>query len=219
MPLLLHEYLEPEGELGLWRIQEPESWFRLHLHLHPAEEAQLAQIKGRRRVEWLAGRWLLHHMSGRSLRGACVKDEFGKPHLEGSLYDISMSHSHELAAVIASPRAVGVDIQFLVEKIGRIAHKFMRPVEMACLHPECRLEHLHVFWGAKECLYKAHGRRQLDFRRHIHIDPFVYVAEGGEVAGHIRRGEEALSYRLFYRLEGEYMLVYGWEDIGDVRIA
>ena len=90
---------------------------------------------------------------------------------ENSLYEISISHSRELTSVMASPRLVGVDIQKLVGKIDRIASKFMTGVEMECLDEKYRLEHLHVFWGAKEALYKAYGRKQLDFRQHI----FVWV--------------------------------------------
>ena len=122
MPLQFHRYLQPEGELGLWKIEESEVYFLEQLNLTPIEEDYIVQLKGRRRLEWLAGRLLLHRMSGRETRGACIKDEFGKPHLEGSAYEISISHSRELAAVVAAPRNVGVDIQKLVAKIERLAH-------------------------------------------------------------------------------------------------
>ena len=32
------------------------------------------------------------------------------------------------------------------------------------------LQALHIYWGAKEALYKAYGRKQLNYREHIRID-------------------------------------------------
>lgn len=219
MPLKFHRKLQPEGELGLWTIAEPEVFFLEQLLLSKREEEYIAEMKGHRRLEWLAGRWLLHKMSGRMERGACIKDEFGKPHLEGSLYEISISHSRELVAVMAAPRSVGVDIQKLVGKIERLAHKYMRPEELASLEEASRLEHLHVYWGAKECLYKAYGRRQLDFRAHIHIDPFAYDLQNGRCTGKVQKDAYECFFELYYEMIEDFMLVYALEDIGDVRLA
>ena len=93
------------------------------LELFPKELELIETIKGHRKLEWLASRWLLHLMSGRQIRGACLKDEFGKPYLVNSFYDISISHSRELVSVLAAPQAVGIDIQKIVGKIDSIAHK------------------------------------------------------------------------------------------------
>lgn len=219
MPLFSHRYLQPEGELGLWKIEESEVFFLEQLLLTKEEENYIAAMRGHRRLEWLAGRWLLHQMSGRTLRGKCIKDEFGKPYLEGSLYQISISHSREMASVIAAPRSVGVDIQKLVEKIERIAHKYMRPEEMASLDPATRIEHLHVYWGAKESLYKAYGRKKLEFIEHIRIDPFSYDLDKGTCTGVVKKGDFESFFKLYYEKIEDFILVYALEDIGDLRIA
>ena len=208
MPLLLHQMIAPEGELGLWQVKEPEEWFLDRLDLAPQEAAQFSTLKGRRRVEWLAVRQLVHDMSGREERGAFIKDEHGKPHLENSRWEISVSHSRNLAAAIAAPRSVGIDIQVIVEKIGRIAHRFMRPEELHCLSAGNRLEHMHVFWGAKEAIYKAYGRRQLDFSSHILVDPFDFDAEKGMAVGHISREGLRTDYRIHYEKWENYILVW-----------
>lgn len=211
MPLRLQRKLSPVGEMGIWSIEEDLEFFLEKLELDAEEQQQIRSYKGRRQLEWLAGRHLLHLMSGRAQRGRCYKDEFGKPHLEGSDYQISISHSHGLAAVIAAPVNVGIDIQLKVEKIERIAHKFMRPEEMASLHSDFRIEHLHLYWGAKEALYKAYGRRQLDFRAHIHISPFSFELTGGAFGGQIFKDDFQAAFRLQYELLGDYLLVYGLE--------
>ena len=219
MPLLFHKQLKPEGELGLWRIAESESYFLERLKLFPKEQMSLEKMKGHRRLEWLSGRWLLHLMSGREDRGACLKDEFGKPYLENSLYQISISHSRELTSVMASPRLVGVDIQKLVGKIDRIAYKFIRPVEMDSLNEQYRLEHLHVYWGAKEALYKAYGRKKLDFRQHIFVEPFSFDLDIGKCKGFVEKDHFHLDFELFYEQLDDYILVYAAEDIGDIRLV
>lgn len=209
MPLIRHDILIPEAELGIWQINESEHWFMETLLLYPPELRQLSELKGRRRVEWLAARQLVHQMSGRTKRAAFVKDEHGKPRLEGSDWHISISHSHGLAAAIAAPVLCGVDIQFIVPKITRLAHKFLCPAEAESICAETQLDQLHFYWGAKEALYKAYGRRQLDFIEHIKVEPFLYEAAKGHTTGKVVKDREELCFDVFYeRSEAGYMLVW-----------
>ncbi len=208
MPVLLHKNLQPAGELGLWKIQEEEAWFLDRLDLSVAEQSQLSRIKGHRRVEWLSARMLIHHMSGRTKRGVFLKDEFGKPHLHQSDFQISISHSREIAAAIAAPAHVGIDIQQFVPKIERLIDKFLNPSESNNLDPIHRLWHLHVYWGAKEALYKAYGRRQLNFCQHILIEPFHFKKAGGAFLGKIKKGGMEHFYQLTYEFIDNYTLVY-----------
>lgn len=213
MPLLLHTHLTHGGELGLWRITETEQYFLDLLLLYPAELRQLATIKGRRRVEWLAVRQLVHEMSGRRVRGPFVKDEFGKPRLLDTDWHLSISHSHELAGAIASPHLCGIDVQFIVPKITRLAPKFLNEAEAASLHDEHYLDQLHFYWGAKEALYKAHGRRQLDFKANILVTPFTYTDYAGQTTARVvKEGEETLFFKVWYERSREgYMLVWALE--------
>ena len=134
MPIFNHQHIQPKGELGLWNITEPPSYFLRRLKPKEDELYQFEKLAGKsRRLEWLAVRWLLHKMSGRRKRSVCLKDEFGKPHLVDSTYEISFSHSKQLVAVIASPYLCGIDIQNITPGVERIAHKFMREEEMKSL--------------------------------------------------------------------------------------
>ena len=211
MPMEFQQVLPSKIELGLWSVEEPEEWFLEQMNLSDKEDAFIAKIKGHRRLEWLAGRWAMHVLSGREKRGACLKDEFGKPYLENSAYDISISHSRDYVAVMAGPKSVGVDIQKMVTKITRLAPKFLRDVEMENLSDKA-FEEMHVYWGAKECLYKAYGRRQLDFRQHIAVEPFEFSAAGGELIGRVKKEDFDQRYDLKYRLVKDFVLVYGMEQ-------
>ena len=215
MPLFLHKYLQPAGEIGIWKIQEEESFFIDRLALAEQEAAQLAKIKGKgRRLEWLAARKLVHVMSGRPLRGAFLKDEYGKPYLADSSFHISISHSQGYAAAIAAPAPVGIDIQVLVPKIERIAHKYLRPEEMNSIQAQHRIAHLHAYWGAKEALYKAYGRKQLDFCKHILIEPFVFDDKDGVALGCVRKEDFDECYQIRYEMMDNYILVYARQESG-----
>jgi len=158
-------------------------------------------------------------MSGRDIRGACLKDQYGKPYLENSFFDISISHSRELVTVMAAPQPVGVDIQKLVGKIESIKHKFLRPIEMESLSKTNHLEHLHAYWGAKEALYKAYGRKKLDFKAHIQINPFDFNLRNGKCFGTIEKDDFQADFELRYEQIGDYILVYGAQVVEDDRIA
>jgi len=210
MPLLFTRKIIEHTHIALWEIVEEEHFFTKKMTLTETEIERLNQIKGGRRLEWLAGRWLLHEMSGTSERLICEADSYGKPHLIHSPLEMSLSHSNEVAAAILAPESVGIDIQKLVVKIERIAHKYMREVESESLN-EYRIEHLHIYWGAKEALYKAYGRRELDFRKHILIEPFDYQ-ENGMTTGRIAKGDFEANYKIFFEKIGEYVLVYAIEN-------
>lgn len=210
-----------KGELCTWQITEPEEWFTGRLHLLPDEQEELAQIKGKRRLEWLACRWLTHEilcdlqLSNAYHRVPIVKDEFGKPHLKDVLFDVSFSHSHGRVAVLLQPVACGVDIQFFVPKIQRIAHKFLSVSEAESLAPSKLLEHLHFYWSVKEAVYKAYGRKALEFREHIVVEPFHY-GETGSAQVQVQKEGERYTYQVEMARQGDYFLAWCWETTGEL---
>ncbi|NUO01260.1 MAG: 4'-phosphopantetheinyl transferase superfamily protein [Saprospiraceae bacterium] len=210
MPLFLKKN-DLGATVAIWKIVEPEDWFLANLGLTARELKQLADIKGRKRVEWLAVRYLTHELSGLALRSPILKDDSGKPYLAHDGLHLSISHSGEMAAAALASLPVGIDIQRPVDKIERIAHKFLRPEEAVSLSLEHRLLHLHVYWGAKETLYKAYGRRELDFRAHIVTGPFAFDPEGGTFTGKVEKEGFIAHYELRYEILEGYVLVYGVE--------
>lgn len=212
MPLVFHNTYTSSVEIGLWKIEESELWFVEQMDLFPDEEEMISKIEGHRKLEWLAGRWLLHWMSGRKIRGACLKDEFGKPYLENSKLQISISHSRELVAVMAGPKAVGIDIQLIVPKITRLAHKFLNKKEADSITDKHQLAMMHIYWGAKESLYKGYGRKKLEFKDHIKIDPFTFDPKGDDLKGFVEKEDYKQAYWLKYQLIKNYVLVYCMEE-------
>lgn len=210
MALWHEKKLENDIHLGIWKIEEDEAFFLNRLTLAAPEMAEFSRIKGRRRLEWLASRYLVHWMLSDEPEWDRIplhKDDCGKPHLHGSPLHLSFSHSHEFVAVILATRSVGIDIQFFVPRIDRIAHKFMRPEELASLQDESRLAHLHFFWNAKEALFKAYGRKQLDWKMNILVEPFEYQ-DFTLTKGLVTKDDFHQAYRLYFEKHDAYFLGY-----------
>lgn len=207
MSLIVQENINPIGEFGIWHISETREFFLQQLELTEREKQKYVRMKGRIQIEWLATRYLLHKLSGRKVRGKLRKDEYGKPFLEDSNFHISLSHSKDMAAVIASPLVCGIDIQLIVPKIERISKKFMSQFELDHIIND-KVLHMHIVWGAKECLYKSYGKRKLDFKKHIFIDSFTLEADFGVFTGSVKKDDFEKSYQLHFKRYDDYILVY-----------
>jgi 4'-phosphopantetheinyl transferase len=189
-------------QLAVWHLTEPEDFFTRDLTWSADESAELAAHHSpSRRMEWMASRWLLHRLTGATERLVVSKNATSRPFFQKKPdLHCSLSHSHGVVAALTSDVPCGCDLQVVVEKIVRIAPKFMRPDELAWVdaHPESeRLVLKHVFWSAKEALYKTYGLRELDFRQHLYLAPFEWQAGGVATTGWVRKGGFEQAYRLY----------------------
>ncbi|MEQ1744343.1 MAG: 4'-phosphopantetheinyl transferase superfamily protein [Saprospiraceae bacterium] len=206
MPLLFTRNIPilPETVLtfGAWQIAEDEFYFRDDLPLTPEEEDDLARFKGVRRLEWLAGRWLLHKLTGSEERFPLGKNAFAKPFfLHRPELHCSLSHSHGVVGAMVAEQVCGCDLQVLVDKMPRLAHKFLHLDEAAFLNaypPQAQFDLLHVFWTAKESLYKAYGLKELDFREHLRLEPFEWPGQRAQTIGWVQKEGFRRPYRLHF---------------------
>ncbi len=204
MPLLFTRRLSAvhcqPGRFGVWHIAEEEPFFQQQLALTPEEEADLSRYKGLRRLEWLAVRHLLHLLTGNGRRWPLSKDAFAKPFfLDNNGLHCSLSHSKGLVGALLADVPCGCDLQVLTEKMPQLAKRFLSEEEFAFLNTfaaDVRFDLQHVFWTAKESLYKAYGLRALDFRRHLYLEPFEWSGGKGETIGWIRQQPPHLCYIL-----------------------
>jgi len=156
------------------------------LPLTQPELDELALIRHlAQRTEWLACRvairQLVEQLGG--VYTGLYKDDYGKPHLRGLPWSISLSHTTGwAAAVLHQSRPVGIDIEPIREQFQRVVPRTLSASEIA--HAAGLPERLAVYWCAKESLYKLYGKRQLTFREHLHIDPFTDGAT--QLTGHVR---------------------------------
>ncbi len=78
MPLIYTSDLITVGKLGVWKVEEEDAFFHNQLHVTDIEQEELDYLGIRKRKEWFSSRYLLHLLSEREIRGACLKDAFGK---------------------------------------------------------------------------------------------------------------------------------------------
>lgn len=214
MPLHYIQSVDPTGVFAIWQNDESNAYFEKRLQLNDGENELLNTFSKRKRLEWLSSRYLLHIMTGAKSRTSCVKDEYGKPMLVNSNYHISLSHSADRTAVIASKLPVGIDIQKIVSKIGRISRKFCNSEELRA-EPSDTDEQLlfyHIIWGAKECIYKSYGKRKVDFRKHMIITEIENNLESGTAKGAINMDTYKATYHIEYHILDSYVIVTSIEN-------
>lgn len=203
MPILL-KYTKPL--LGVWKIEES-SGELLSLLEQSAEYLPFLQRMRteKRRREWLASRVLLKELAGQELSIAYHED--GAPYLPDSPFSISISHTDGFAAVQLQEQAVGVDIEYRSNRVIKIRSRFMSPEEYASIDADHEAEHLLIYWCAKEALFKLIRQQDVDFIKHLHVEPFAY-SPSGEIKVLETRTSERRSFTLNYEVFPDYVLVY-----------
>lgn len=208
--LLFSQHIEEELRFAAWHITEEEAFFERDLPLSAAEQVEMERHQHPlRRLEWLAGRWLLHRLTGREQRLLLAKSPYSKPFfMDEPRLHCSLSHSHGTVAALLSPSICGCDIQAVVPKMSRIAPKFMRPDELEWVHSQPldqQLDLLHLFWTAKESMYKAYGLKELDFREHLFMETFEWrPGQTVQTRGRIQKEAIGWDFSLYHgRFEWE----------------
>lgn len=173
----------------------------------------LKALSPRKQVEWVSSRELLHQLSMISPRPLCLYDDFGKPYLAGSGKHISISHSERWCAAMVSGKPCGVDVQVYTDTVMRIADRFLTADDLRKLDALKQahdivdtLPFLHLYWGGKECLYKAYGKRKLGFREHLFISDIDLEAK--TASGEIIYEQVHLWYDIKFELLPEVAWVY-----------
>lgn len=212
MPLLRTIHPFQSATFAIWQVEEPSLYFEQDLPLSPQELQELTGLRDRRRLEWLASRWLLHKTTGAPQRMPLAKNAFSKPFFldQPDLY-CSLSHSHGMVGALMAAQPCGCDIQVMVEKMPRIAPKFLSTAEAAFIaqhnSPQFQFELFHLYWTAKESIYKHYGLKALDFKAHIVIEALQWDGDTGGAVGRIAK----------YGQEAQYALKFGKVRIDEAQ--
>ncbi len=208
MSLFLRKNIQ-NATLGIWEITETLDELYRQARLTVSEKRYYDSLRSPlRKKHWLSYRLIVPHLFAPSSTSGICYDPYGKPRMENGAGHISVSHSGKYAVLIASTtHHVGVDIEYMDQKVFRVAHKFLSDREAAYGSISESMESLYLMWCAKEALYKLYGKGGLSFREHLHIDPFV-VEEKGQFTGYINQGDSTIRNTLFYERIGSYMMVY-----------
>ncbi len=213
MGLFLKKQLDTETLIGIWKIEENldellKELFKFGVGENSHDVLSLKKFNSEaRKLEWLSTRVLTNHLFGKNT--AITHDSFGKPYLNKTDMNISISHSHGMVAVVLSTKEkIGIDIEKLSEKIAKIALRFLNIEEYQEIEGENKILHLYLHWCAKETLYKIHSKKNLTFTENLKILPFK-VSEQGSLQGEIITESTNEKYVLHYFTIDEYVVVWG----------
>lgn len=167
MPILFQHTINNKARLSVWKIEEPEEYF--------TEQITLPHLPANphKRLQHLAGRYLLKQMLPDFPVEKIVAVSGNKPYLSDHSYQFSISHSSDMAAAIIShEKQVGIDIEIISDKAIRVGRKFLHENE---LHLATKNEqadsafHHTLMWSIKETIFKWYGLGNVGFREDMHV--------------------------------------------------
>jgi phosphopantetheinyl transferase len=134
------------------------------------------------------------------------KDEYGKSHpMDGNGF-VSLTHTKGIAAAIFhKDMPVGIDLDFVREKVVRLGPKFLDPSEIEFLNDDPVL--YTIAWSAKESIFKCQGKRGISLRRNILLEPFNF--EDKVIQGKVHQSEFSDHfYNVRVEMEQDIVLTY-----------
>jgi len=194
MPIFFQQEIDDNTKLGVWKIEETEEFFLKQVPL------QREITHPHKRLQHLAGRFLLKHLFPLFPVDLIKIADTRKPYLENEAYHFSISHCDDYAAAIVSKKGrVGVDVEIPSFKIDRIKNKFLNEKEFSILNNQSSVTQLTLMWCCKEAVYKWWSYGGVDFSEKIRLQPFE-LQPSGNLSVQFLLGDQfslALNYKIF----------------------
>jgi 4'-phosphopantetheinyl transferase EntD len=209
MGLLEIREINPATYSGFWEMTEPLETLQELIQATAGTQLTIPCFTSAvRQRQWLSSRILAYKLL-QKFTSTCIPlhtNSYGKPVFADDVYQISITHSRQLVAVILSKQnKVGIDIEFISPKVLRVANKFMAPAESKDAAGE--IEKTLIYWSAKETLYKLYSKRQLIFKDNIQIEPFRQE-QPGTLNTRIIISDFTAAYQVYYEKMNDYILTY-----------
>lgn len=181
---------------SIWRIDEPERFFSESLGFASERNTE------KRRLEFLASRYLLKYLLPEFPFGAVTTPPQGKPVTENDIVHFSISHSFPYVAVVIGRFAVGIDIQVYREKIHRVKHKFLSAKEQQIVGNTTPA--LTLAWTVKESVFKWYGKGSIDLIGHIRLRTLSLRENAAAMEVDFLKTEETARIKLQGGVERDY---------------
>lgn len=201
MPLFHQKNIANNIKVGVWHITENQDDLIKQSSLLNIDLTKLPVTKSESRIkQWISTRLLLSHFF-KDIE--IIYDELGKPSLSNH-WNISISHSGDYVAIILNEKEnCGIDIEKISTKVERIKHKFLNENDLKIITSH---EHLTLYWGAKEALYKYYGKKEVLFIENLFINSFSN--ESNYFEGIINMPDFSKEIKMVWDKIDNYLLVY-----------
>ena len=206
VPLFFQYNISEHTRLAVWKIEEQEEFFT-------ASVSNVRTISHpHKRLQHLAGRYLLRHRFPDFPSGLIRIADTRKPFLAGQAYRFSISHAEDYAAAIVSTtHHTGIDVEVASQKIHAVRHKFLSDHDAGILfnneeNPtdlQGNMLTLTLAWSAKEAIYKWYGKGELDFKKDMILNSHCSHDQSGTLMCTFSKAaprEVCIHYRVFGRL-------------------
>lgn len=207
MSCITKHNLNKDTIIGMWRIEEDIRTLLGMVYLDSFDKKKYRSFKSTsRKLEFLSVRALLAELLGKEAR--IVYNKNNKPFIKDGSFFISISHSHNLTAIMCSKtERVGIDIEYMRSNIGRIAFKFINKKEYITNNNLFKKYQLYVHWCAKEALYKICDKDGITIKSSLTIKPFE-VKTSGIIKGSVITKKLNEDFDLYYTKFNNYTLVW-----------
>lgn len=195
MPLVKLEK-QPHYRYSIWKISETETFFSAALGFTSDRNTE------KRRLEYLASRYLLKYLLPDFPFGSVTKAAQGKPAVEDDIIHFSISHSFPYVAVVIGQEPVGIDIQMYREKIHRVKHKFLSNAERRIMQETT--QNLTLAWTVKESVFKWYGKGSVDLIGHIRLRDLVLQDNLASIRLDFHKMEQPCPLQLQGGIEADY---------------
>ena len=199
------------SRVGVWQITETEEELRALSSVPSDEMEEISYIKSESlRKQKLAVRCLLDALFEEKVY--LSHHDNGKPYIENSAMNISITHTNRYVAVILNPTdEVGIDCESLDRDFSAVKKKALSEdeiEEVEEIDEDQRNEQLALYWCAKEAVYKMVSQYGVDFAEQIEIDNFRMRGEGELVATFTDKDGFEEEYELEYMTFDRHVLVW-----------
>jgi phosphopantetheinyl transferase len=199
------------SRVGVWQITESEEELKALASVPSDELEEISYIKNESlRKQKLAVRCLLDALFEEKVY--LSHHDNGKPYIENSAMNISITHTNRYVAVILNPTdEVGIDCESLDRDFSAVKKKALSEdeiEEVEEIDEEQRNEQLAIYWCAKEAVYKMISQYGVDFAEQIEIDDFRMRGEGELVATFTDKDGFEEEYELEYITFDRHVLVW-----------
>ncbi len=207
MPLFKTINHNSKTTIHVWKISETFDQLSSEIILNEKSQIRLQNMKSQmHQLGFLSVRKLLQIAEYSDFD--LYYDENGKPHLLDNKF-ISISHSHQMSAIVISDEPVGIDLEIQKEKVLKIASKFMNVSHLENISHEDKIKKATVIWGVKETIFKIENKKGISFPDHIFENNFDLKDK--QTKAELRFNNKIKIFNIHFKEIEEYILVWGFQ--------
>lgn len=206
---MFQKEISSSAVIGIWEVTETKEELFSKLQWGIYDLDKYSSINNNQKsLEWLCSRVLIRVLLNTNDFIFLETDELGKPHLRNRQEKISISHSKNKAAVmIDTEKECGIDIQKILEKTMNLIPKFMNDSEQKDFYEKPNLTTIHKYWCGKEAIYKAYGRRKIQFKENVHLEK-LNASFPSSSKGYVHTQNEKIEYDINFDIYEEFVMAW-----------